>query len=193
MDKNNIKYGLCNVHYALITGTSITTGIYTYGTPVALAGAVNLSLEADGETIPLYGDNVEITSLVLNKGYTGELELLLANDQFRVDVLGEELVDGVLHENANARPKEFALAFQFEGDVYEKRYWLYRCKCTRPTIASGTTGDSIEPVNDTLSITVRPRVSDKEIKASCENTTENIAKYDTWFSAVYEKSTEAGA
>ncbi|MBR0599048.1 major tail protein [Sinanaerobacter chloroacetimidivorans] len=151
---------------------------------------MNLSLEPDGEIIPVYADNVEALSLVNNKGYTGELELLIANDAFKAAVLGEELVSGVQFENADAKPKEFALAFQFEGDVNEKRHWLYRCKCSRPNIASSTKGDSIEPVNDTLSITVRPRIGDKLVKASVDNTTENTTIYANWFSEVYEKSTE---
>jgi phi13 family phage major tail protein len=185
MANNIVKYGLENVYYAPVT--AVTSSSYTYSTPVKLEGAVSLNLEADGETIPVYADNTEKTSIILNRGYTGELEILIADNAFKTAVLGQKLVNGILHENATDKPIEFALAFQFEGDAAGVRYWLYRCKCSRPAIGSGTTGESVEPVHDTLSFTARPRVTDKETGVSCENTTENATKYTSWFTAVYEE------
>ena len=47
MAANKVKFGLCNVHYALVTET-VTSGVTTtaYGTVKALPGAVNLSLSS---------------------------------------------------------------------------------------------------------------------------------------------------
>ena len=55
---NKIKYGLKNVYYAKITEG--TGGTITYGTPVAIPGAVSMSLDAQGEISKFYADNIVV-------------------------------------------------------------------------------------------------------------------------------------
>lgn len=52
---NKVKFGLKNVHYAMLTeeGEEVT-----YGTPVRIPGAVNLSMDAQGDTSTFYADDM---------------------------------------------------------------------------------------------------------------------------------------
>lgn len=54
--KNKVKFNICNVHYALLTVDE--DGAVTFGTPVAIPGAVSLFLEvrpADRRAWSLWG------------------------------------------------------------------------------------------------------------------------------------------
>ena len=72
---NKIKYGLRSVYYAV--ATTGTGGALTYATPVAIPGAVNLSLSAEGDTTPFYADDVVYWQGTANNGYSGSLEIAL--------------------------------------------------------------------------------------------------------------------
>ena len=56
MPENKVVFGLKNCHYAVITEDE--TGAFTYGTPVALKGATEISLDPRGETSDFYADDV---------------------------------------------------------------------------------------------------------------------------------------
>ena len=181
---NKIKYGLRSVYYAVATEGS--GGALTYATPVAIPGAVNMSLSAEGDTTPFYADDVVYFQTTANNGYSGTLEIALLPESFKTDVLGETLTNGVYVEHANVTPKEFALLFEFQGDEKATRHAIYRCSCSRPDVAGATKEASIEPQTETLNITAMPRINDYVVKASCPQTT--ASTYTNWFSAVYTTS-----
>lgn len=179
---NKVKYGLSNCYYAVLDETA-----GTYGTPVAMPGAVNLSLDQQGETNKFRADNIDYFVSLSNNGYEGDLELALIPDSFRTDVLGE-IVDqstGLQYERADAKPKAFALLFQFEGDQNATRHVLYYCKASRPQVASQTTEETIEPVTETVSITATARVVEIDnadvpiVKGKCKEADSGYANFFT--------------
>ena len=188
-DTNKIRYGICNCTYA--TSTISSTGTATYGSPVSLPGAVSISLSAEGDTSPFYADNIVYYTSVANNGYSGELELAKIPDDFLKDCLGY-IADGngVLVENADASPVNFALMFQFEGDVNRKRTVLYNCVASRPEIASSTKAEGIEPNTESIPITAttvyNSGLGKNVVKASCTET-ESTA-YSSWLTSVYQST-----
>lgn len=188
---NKIKYGLRNVHYALITEDP-TTGAITYGAPKRLPGGVSLNLEPAGETVDFYADDSSYYSESTNNGYDGELEVANLTDEFRMDVLGDTYENGVMYENADQVTKPFALLFEFQGDIKAKRHVLYFCKASRPTVAGQTKNETTEPQTSSLTFTARPRPDTKDVKA--DTTPEiNAALYDAWYTKVHEKGDVTGA
>ena len=189
MAENKIKYGLKSVYYAVATIAS--NGSATYGTPVALPGAVSLSLSPQGDNSPFYADNIVYWMGVSNTGYEGDLELATVAEKFKTDVLGYVKSDKlVLLEDANANPVHFALMFQFEGDQKATRHVMYNCTAKRPDNAGETKGENIEPKTETLNITatsiyVSGLGSGMDIvKAESISSTDSTT-YNGWFSAVY--------
>ena len=184
---NKVKYNLKNVHYAV--ATIAANGTATYGNPVALPGAVSISLDAQGETSPFYADNIVYYTSVSNNGYEGDLELAYLPEAFLTDILGYVAdTNSVLYEDAGALPVHFALTFQFEGDVHGKRHVLYNCVATRPSLSGQTKEEAIEPQTETISITatsIYNETVDKDIvKASC--TPSESAQYNAWNTTIYQ-------
>lgn len=190
MSANKIKYGLKNVHYAIATFET-TNGVtsVSYDDPVAIPGAVNLSMEPQGESSPFYADNIIYWPGINNNGYEGDLEVALLPDDFKTDVLGYK-VDGkdVLIEDANAETVRFALLFQFEGDQKATKHVLYNCTATRPGANGATKEETITPQTETITITASPMwdatLETDIVKAEATPDSDSTV-YGSWFTAVH--------
>ena len=187
---NKIKYGLKNVHAAIQTETD---GAYTYATPVAIPGAVSLSLEAQGEATPFYADDCEYYVSAGNNGYSGDLEIALIPEWFREQILQETKdSNGVLVETSDGRQAvKFALLFEFAGDVKAVRHVMYNCTVARPAVGSQTKEEKVEPQTESLTITSKPR-TDGLVKSKTGDTTAT-ATYEGWYTDVYVPTIETAA
>ena len=180
--KNKVKFNISNVHYALITVDE--DGDVTFGTPVAMPGAVSLSLEPNGEPSNFYADGYAYYTISNNMGYEGDLELAMVPESFRTDVLKESLDDNsVLVESANVETANFALLFEFDGDVKKIRHVLYNCSAARPNIESATNEEEIEVQTETLAITAAPLANGYVKARTGDSTTDTV--YTGWYTSVY--------
>lgn len=180
--KNKVKYNICNVHYAVIARKE--DGSVTFGIPVAIPGAVSISLDPKGEPESFYADGVEYYVINNNQGYDGDLEVALIPESFRQDVLLETAdSNNVLVENSNSQTGSFALLFEFDGDVRKIRHVMYNCSAARPSISSKTNEEGKEVQTETLTIKSRPLV-DGLVKAKTGDSTTDVV-YRKWYEKVY--------
>lgn len=185
---NKVKFGLSNCVIAPIT--AVSNSEYTYGTPIAVPGAVNLSLSPSGDTNDFYADNLIYFSSTANQGYEGDLEIAMIPDAIRTQILGETIdSNGALIETANDVNTNFAFGFQIEGDKQNRRFWYYNCSLTRPANNGATNESTITPQTDTLTMKAMPRLTDRKVRVMLEKTTDNVSAYDSFFTSVYEVET----
>ena len=180
--KNKVKFNICNVHYAILTIAD--DGTFSFGTPVPMPGPVSLAPDAHGEPTNFYADGYAYYTIGNNMGYEGDLELAMVPESFRTDVLGEKLdVNGVLIENSNTETVDFALLFEFDGDIRKIRHVLYKCAASRPGVESKTNEEEVEVQTETLSIKATPMANGIVKAKTGDDTTDSV--YQNWYSAVY--------
>jgi len=181
---NKVLFGLERVYIAMLTEA---TGVYA--APVAIPGAVNMSLDPEGGQDKFYADNIAYYVSNTNNGYTGELEAALIPDTILADMLGWGVdSSGMLVEISDGLPQPFALLFEVAGNEANKRYVFYKCTADRPKVEHGTKTDTTEVKTSTLALTMTPIEIDGTwlVKAAIERTVSNAAVFDAWYTAVTE-------
>lgn len=196
---NKIKFGLKNVHYAVATEAfDSVTGEWstTYGTVKAWTGAVNISLDAQGENSKFFADDGVYAVIGNNQGYEGDFESALIPEDVETALLNRtlEATDKVIYETGNDSNTVtyFAFMFEFTGDATGKRYVLYRCSLTRPTIAGTTKGDSVDVQTESVTITATPRLDADRLVMSHTGDTTTEGIYNGWYTNVYVPTIDGG-
>lgn len=189
-NENKVQFNLKNVHYAVL---SIEDGIVLWADPIAVPGAVTLTLDPQGSVEPFYADGIVYYQAIANNGYSGDLEMARFPDEMLVDVWGFELdeTDKVITENANVEPKSFALLYQIDGDKNNDYYCMYNCSGTRPGIGGTTNTESKTPQTRKSTISAVP-LTDGRVLARTRNDTPAEIKTN-WFKSVYQKKAEQEA
>ena len=195
---NKIKYGLSNVHVLFIESYDVNTKKYTYDQDgiQPVPGAVNLSLDPQGDLYEFFADNINYSSGSTNAGYQGDLEIAIIPDWLRKKALGEVVDEnGVQLESADAVQKEFVMFFELDGDKSKRRFVLYRNTISRPAIKGQTTEKTKTPQTDSITLTTMARENDHFVKGFIDS--DNVEKkeiYDKWYTEMHEpKFTQASA
>lgn len=180
MSENKVQFNLKNVHYALYDASA-----GTYDTPVAVPGAVSLSLDPAGESNTKYADGIAYYVSYANQGYSGSLEMVRFPDKMLEDIWGFTTgsTSKVQTENANAESQAFALLFQIDGDQSDEKYVFYNCKAARPGVSAETNEASKTPKDQSCDITASPR-SDGKVRARTTADTPETTR-NSWFTSVF--------
>lgn len=182
MASNKVRYGLNKLYWAKITGYD-KNDVPIYATPKRLPGAVALTLDKNGDDSYFYADNIKYYKLSNNTGYDGNLEVALIPDDFRTEILGEFYDNnGNLVESSAGSTAEFALLFEFEGNVKKIRHCLLRCTASRPNLEGNTLEEDKEVQTETIPITASPLESGLVKYRSSDDTTSEA--FTTWYDKV---------
>lgn len=187
MAENKVRFGLKNVYYAVLTEGSTNS----WATPVAIPGAVNLTLDSNVSSTDFYADNVTYYKTFANNGYTGSLEVARIPDQMLTDIWGmtKDGTSKIVYEKSGVKPKPFALLFQVDGDADNELNVLYRVlPGSKPSAGSQTTEESADPATQSFDISALPLVTGSAaqlglIKGRSSDDTPTATK-TAWFSAV---------
>lgn len=183
---NKVRFGLKNLYYAI--ATIANDGTATYAAPVALPGAVSITLDPEGDVTNFYADDIAYFVTGGNSGYTGSVEVALIPDGFRKAILGDmEDGKGVLFEDADAETVHFALLFEFTGDESAAKHVLYNCTASRTSLAGQTKEDTKEVQTESFDITANAIYNStleiNTVKSKVQN--KESAAYTGWYEAVY--------
>lgn len=193
---NKVRYGLSRVHYAIFDEDE-----KEYGEVKPLAGAVNLSFDAQGSQNQFYADNVIYFTSNPNGSDTGTLEIADMTDNARIDLLGyvRDETTGILYEPTTVRYPTFALLYQVEGDGNTLRGIRYNVTMSRPSESFATTSDSVDPNTQSFDYTATGRdfeIGDETVnvlKGHVTDSGDEHAAFDAWFDAVVMPGTAVSA
>ena len=182
---DKVKFGIKNVH--LFPITSYVSAVPTYGTVIAVPGAVSLSMGAQGDINKFYADNIVYYQTASNNGYEGDLVVALIPDEVYENIYGySKDTNGVIVEDALTEAKAFAMTFEEEGDTTGTKFVLYNCTATRPTRELNTIEDSKTPTTQTLTVSAAPLKSGDVMAMTSATTPDTVL--NGWHSNVYISS-----
>lgn len=157
-----VKFGLKNVHvFPMTETTDQSTGTITmsYSSPIAIPGAVNLSLDVSEDTPePFYADDgVYYVPAGASSGYSGNLEVALMPDEVKLALMTfiKDAAE-VMIELKEATAKLFGMTFEIASDDKARKLVYYKCQFGRINLSASTNTSSKTPATDTAPITVLP-------------------------------------
>lgn len=174
---NKVEFGISNLHFC--TYTVADDGTVTLGTPLAVAGAVSLELEPEGDQNTFNADNTAYWSSFSDNGFSGSINVAKFPDAFKKAFMGYvELDDGGIGQLKGVTKPAVCVMFQSEGDAESRRGILYNVSLGNIQRAYNTTEDTITPDTETVDITV---IGDNATKLTRVGYGETATGYATLF------------
>lgn len=196
---NKYHYDVKNCHYCV--GERNEDGTITFGETVKpLYGLMSMEMSAEGDVSKIRADGIDYIIIVSNNGYSGNLNFVKVDDDFRIDCLGEKVdsTTGMQYEDSDADPKPFALMGEFKGDKEGIRWIYYNCTATRPGQNGDNKDNQKEPDTEQLPVTSSPlpvQIDGEDVNIVRGGITKsmNETTFNNWFSKVILPGTEVAA
>lgn len=153
MAGNKVTFGLSNVHIGKYeVGTN---GAVTLGTPMALPGAVSLSLDPETLEIEFYADNVKYYAQNGDNGFSGSLEVAMFTKEIKLALMGyAETADGGIVNIKGANKPAVYIVFEAKGDAQNSRGLLLNVSMGPIKHEHKTNEDKVDVETDSVDITV---------------------------------------
>ena len=187
---NKYHFDVLNCHYC--KGTRQDNGSVEFGNEVkALHGLISMDMSPEGETKKLRADGIDYIVYTSNNGYSGTLNFVKIDEDFRKDCMAEAVDEttGMMYEDADAEFAPFALSGEFKGDQEGIRWIYYNCTAGRSNQKGENKDNQKEPDTEELPVTVSPlavTIGGKEtsIVRGGITKTMNATTYEQWFTKV---------
>lgn len=177
MVKNKVEFGMKQVHVG--TFELDEKGVVTLGAPMHIPGAVSLALNAETEESEFFADDIVYFGEFNNNGYTGDLNMALFPDDFKLAFLNYiKLADGGVAEMKNKKSKKVYFMFQGDGDASERRHIIYNVGMGAINREHRTKEGTKTPETETLPVTITGDNETGIIKVSYNK---DDAGYETLF------------
>lgn len=177
MAENKVKFGLKKCYYSVIT---VTSGVFSYATPVAIPGAVSLTAAKAGDSAVYEADDVDFW-VVSSQQYDITLEAAKLPESFYTDVLCFEADAKNVVWEKGAECKRIALLFEVTGDQNNPRYAFLNCMPTPPDVEAETS-KARTPKNTTIKMTASADPNGRSLAQSKSDT--DATTYGAWFTSV---------
>jgi phi13 family phage major tail protein len=182
---NQLKHGLMNMHIAFAADP--VDGEPAWETPVAIPGAVQLSVAPSGQAQTFYGDNGRWATFNAGGNVTGTLQLWNIPPDIRARMLGDYIDSAGKYVETNEQGETFALLGQQEGTASNTRFVYYNCTAAKSEYTYDTDQDTPQAKQDTAAITATRQYFpslDTAAMASYADSTGAPGAYAAFFSAV---------
>ncbi len=185
-----IKFGLKNLHWALVTET-VQSGVTSssYSDVHSWPGAVSLSMQASQDKTVFRADDSDYYVSYGEGQYSGTIETAMIPDDLK-QALGwvREDDNGLLVESSDDYKitKYIALMFEFNNDEKAARHVFYKTSISRADVAGQTTGEggTITPQTETVNVTAVPRADEDRYIHAVAGSATSASIYNNWYSAV---------
>lgn len=168
-----------------------------WDSPIRIPGTVSWGPTANNTKTSFYADNIEYFSTYVNNGFDGTWEMAKVPVDMLVAVY-RYVVDsnGILIAPGGVGYKNFAFAFEMQGDISPARIIWYSCSAGLPTRTYATMEENTEPQVDSVDMSAKPQTfADGTVATFAQvpfnrNDETTLSIYNNWFSEVYHPSIE---